>query len=66
MFTAYNRLNMKLESILKDKDVMDNLSSLLEKHTIGTEVEFDNTEIQIKGHKAVLNGKLNIKLLKVI
>ena len=57
---------MRLESILKDKDVIDNLSSLLEKHTVGTEVEFDNTEIDIKGHKAILNGKLNIKLLKVI
>ncbi len=56
---------MKLESILKDKNVMDNLSSLLEKHTVGTEVEFDNTEINIKDHKAILNGKLNIKLLKV-
>ncbi len=56
---------MRLESILKDKDVMGNLSSLLEKHTVGTEVEFDDTEILVLGHKAVLNGKLNIRILKV-
>ncbi len=57
---------MRLESILKDKDVMDNLSSLLEKHTVGTEVEFDDTELLIQGHKAILNGRVNIKIQKVI
>ncbi|MFH1127374.1 MAG: hypothetical protein ABIG84_00420 [archaeon] len=57
---------MKLESILKDKDVVNNLSSLLEKHTVGGEIEFDDTEIQISDYKAVLNGRLNIKVLKVV
>ncbi len=56
---------MRLESILKDKDVIDNLSSLLEKHTVGTEVEFDDTEVMVSGYKAVLNGRLNVKILKV-
>ena len=57
---------MRLESILKDKDVMDNLSSLLEKHAVGGEIEFDDTEIELAGHKAILNGKLNVKIVKVV
>jgi len=45
---------MRLESILKDKDVMDNLSSLLEKHAVGGEIEFDDTEMNLRGTRRSL------------
>ena len=55
---------MDLSAILKDKDVIENFASLVEKHELSGRLEFEGTRLEIGGFSVVLDGKLSVTIDK--